>query len=70
MELQLGHPVHIRRGWDYLKSAEYSLQRPRPMVLGSWFSYGWESGDTRGYAFDKTTCVLARVSTGRALMVV
>jgi len=30
MEQQLEHPVYIQRGWDYLKSLEYSLQRPRP----------------------------------------
>jgi len=30
MEQQLERPVYIQRGWDYLKSLEYSLQRPRP----------------------------------------
>lgn len=30
MAQQLERPVHTQRGWEYLKSLQYSLQRPRP----------------------------------------
>jgi transposase len=33
MSEQLGRPVHLQRGWDYLQRLGFSTQRPRPRHL-------------------------------------